>query len=75
MKTFTPVHWTERRREVMELILQGFGPTQISNLLGIKYRTATAHIEHVLHLAGCTSCRELQAREIERLRHLVGEAA
>jgi len=69
------LNWTERRLEVMELILQGFGPSQISKILGVTYGTAATHIDHVLELSGCSSRSEMQAREIERLRQLVRESA
>jgi DNA-binding NarL/FixJ family response regulator len=60
---------TERQREVVALLAQGFGPAAIAERLGLTLPTVRNHISASLRRLGCHS--QLEAVAVARRRELV----
>lgn len=58
----------DRLRQVREFMLQGLTSPQMLRLMRLPAGTVRHYIQLVLKDEGCTSMREVQAREIERLQ-------
>lgn len=54
------LQWTPRRQQVLRLIQSGKGPRDIAPELGVTWRTARKHVEHVLELAGARSMEDVR---------------
>ncbi|SER20541.1 RNA polymerase sigma factor, sigma-70 family [Nitrosomonas sp. Nm51] len=50
---------TEREKEVIALIVQGFSNKEIAAHLGISHRTVEIHRSHIMHKSGVASLLEL----------------
>ena len=56
---WTDTHYTEKEREVMQLISAGMGNAQIAQNMGVSVNTVKSHLKHVYKKSGVHNRTEL----------------